>query len=171
MSTIFFGGGTPTLLPAEHLGLVVDEIAERFGLADGVEITTEANPESVTPGLFRALRAGGFTRVSVGMQSAVPHVLRTLDRVHSPGRALAAAREAHDAGFEHVSLDLIYGTPGESDADWEQTLELALSAEDATALSGLGGDVDDLVGEMESLRGALDEAGQASRGATATGTA
>ncbi len=79
--------------------------------------------------MFSALRAGGFTRISVGMQSAMPHVLRALDRLHSPGRAVAAAHEARDAGFEHVSLDLIYGTPGESDADWQQTLEVALSAE------------------------------------------
>ncbi len=78
---------------------------------------------------MRALRGGGFTRVSLGMQSAAPHVLRTLDRVHTPGRATAAAIEAREAGFEHVSLDLIYGTPGETDADWERTLEAALGAE------------------------------------------
>ena len=91
-------------------------------------MTTEANPESTDPELLRALRGGGFTRVSLGMQSAAPHVLRTLDRVHTPGRATAAAIEAREAGFEHVSLDLIYGTPGETDADWERTLEAAFSA-------------------------------------------
>jgi oxygen-independent coproporphyrinogen-3 oxidase len=92
-------------------------------------VTTEANPESVDAAVFRALRRGGFTRVSLGMQSGSPHVLRTLDRVHTPGRAVAAALEAREAGFQNVSLDLIYGTPGETDADWEQTLDAALSAE------------------------------------------
>jgi oxygen-independent coproporphyrinogen-3 oxidase len=99
-----------------------------LGLEPGAEITTEANPESTSPGLFRALRRGGFTRVSLGMQSAAAHVLRTLDRVHTPGRAVEAAIEAREAGFDHVSLDLIYGTPGETDADWDRTLEAALSA-------------------------------------------
>ena len=99
-----------------------------FGLAPNAEVTTEANPESVDADIFRALRAGRFTRVSLGMQSAAPHVLRTLDRVHTPGRAVTAALEAREAGFEHVSLDLIYGTPGESDEDWERSLEAALSA-------------------------------------------
>jgi putative oxygen-independent coproporphyrinogen III oxidase len=129
VSTVFIGGGTPTLLGADGLLRLLDEVGESFSLAAQAEITTEANPESVTPGMFKALRAGGFTRVSVGMQSAMPHVLRTLDRLHSPGRAVAAAHEARDAGFGHVSLDLIYGTPGESDADWQQTLAVALSAE------------------------------------------
>jgi putative oxygen-independent coproporphyrinogen III oxidase len=129
VNTVFIGGGTPTLLGADGLLRLLDEVGESFGLAAQAEVTTEANPESVTPGMFKALRAGGFTRVSVGMQSAMPHVLEALDRLHSPGRAVEAAHEARDAGFEHVSLDLIYGTPGESDADWQQTLELALSAE------------------------------------------
>ncbi len=107
---------------------MLDGIGETFGLAPGAEVSTEANPDSVDPAAFATLRAGGFTRVSVGMQSAAAHVLRTLDRVHTPGRAVAAACEAREAGFEHVSLDLIYGTPGESDADWEQSLAAALSA-------------------------------------------
>jgi coproporphyrinogen III oxidase-like Fe-S oxidoreductase len=104
-------------------------VADTFGLRAGAEVTTEANPESVDAAMLRALKGGGFTRVSIGMQSAAPHVLRALDRVHTPGRAVAAAAEAHEAGFEHVSLDLIYGTRAETDADWEQTLEAALSAE------------------------------------------
>ena len=127
-STVFFGGGTPTLLPAEHLGLVIDEIAERFGLADDVEITTEANPETVTPGYFAKLRAAGFTRVSLGMQSAVPRVLEVLDRRHQPGRPEAAVAEAYAAGFEHVNLDLIYGAPYETDADWQRSLDAAIAA-------------------------------------------
>ena len=129
VSTIFFGGGTPTLLPAEHLGLVIAEIGERFGLADDVEISTEANPETVTPGYFAKLREAGFTRVSLGMQSAVPHVLEVLDRRHRPGRPEAAVAEAHAAGFEHVNLDLIYGAPYETDADWQRSLDAAVAAE------------------------------------------
>ncbi len=129
VSTVFVGGGTPTLLaPAELVGLL-DRIREVLGLVDGAEVTTEANPESVTPSSLAALRAGGFTRISFGMQSAVPHVLATLDRVHSPGRAVAAVAEARAGGFEQISLDLIYGTPGESLRDWRRSLEVALEAE------------------------------------------
>jgi len=127
-STVFFGGGTPTLLGASALLRLLDGVADTFGLRAGAEVTTEANPESVDPAALRALRRGGFTRVSLGMQSSAPHVLRALDRVHTPGRAVAAARDAREAGFDHVSLDLIYGTDGESDEDWESSLEDALSA-------------------------------------------
>jgi len=119
VSTIFFGGGTPTLLPAEHLEVIVREIGDLFGIASDVEITTEANPESVTPAYFDRLRAAGFTRVSIGMQSAVPRVLEVLDRQHRPGRPEQAVAEAHAAGFEHVNLDLIYGAPYETEADWQ----------------------------------------------------
>jgi putative oxygen-independent coproporphyrinogen III oxidase len=129
VQTVFFGGGTPTVLPAAELAQILHAIEDRFGLTPGAEVTTEANPESVTPASLAALREAGFTRVSLGMQSAVPHVLRTLDRTHTPGRATAAAREARAAGFEHVSLDLIYGTPGESDDDWRASLEAALEAQ------------------------------------------
>jgi putative oxygen-independent coproporphyrinogen III oxidase len=129
VSTIFFGGGTPTLLPAEHLGLVIREIGDRFGLADDVEITTEANPETVTPGYLRKLREVGFTRVSVGMQSAVPRVLDVLDRQHRPGRPEEVVAEAQAAGFEHVNLDLIYGAPYETDGDWQASLDAAVAAE------------------------------------------
>jgi putative oxygen-independent coproporphyrinogen III oxidase len=127
--TVFVGGGTPTLLPASDLAAILDAIRETFGLADGAEVTTEANPETVDPASLAALRAAGFTRISLGMQSAAPHVLATLDRHHTPGRAVAAAREARAAGFEHVSLDLIFGTPGETAEDWRTSLESALSAE------------------------------------------
>jgi oxygen-independent coproporphyrinogen-3 oxidase len=128
-STVFFGGGTPTLLPAAALARVLRAIADAVGLAPGAEITTEANPETVDPVKLAELRAAGFTRISLGMQSAAPHVLRTLERAHTPGRAAAAAREARAAGFEHVSLDLIYGAPGERDDDWRASLEAALAAE------------------------------------------
>lgn len=129
VNTVFFGGGTPTLLPAEDLAAILRAIDDAFGLAPGAEVTTEANPESVDPRSLAALRAAGFTRISLGMQSAAPHVLATLDRTHTPGRAAAAVAEARAAGFEHVSLDLIYGTPGESDDDWRASLDAALTAE------------------------------------------
>ncbi|MDT4951692.1 MAG: hypothetical protein QOJ37_4287 [Pseudonocardiales bacterium] len=128
VSTIFFGGGTPTLLPAEHLGLIISEIGGRFGLADDVEITTEANPETVTPSYLSKLREAGFNRISLGMQSAVPKVLAVLDRTHRPGRPEAAVAEARAAGFEHVNLDLIYGAPYETDADWQASLDAAIGA-------------------------------------------
>jgi oxygen-independent coproporphyrinogen-3 oxidase len=127
-STVFFGGGTPTLLGASALVRLLEGVAETVGLEAGAEVTTEANPESVDPSALRALRRGGFTRVSLGMQSSAPHVLRALDRAHTPGRAVAAAGEAREAGFDHVSLDLIYGADGERDADWERTLSDAVSA-------------------------------------------
>ena len=125
VSTVFFGGGTPTLLPAADLVGLLGGIDAQFGLAPDAEVTTEANPESVTPASLGALRAGGFTRISFGMQSVVPHVLATLDRQHTPGRAAAAVGEARAAGFEHDSVDLIYGTPGESDDDWRASLAAA----------------------------------------------
>jgi oxygen-independent coproporphyrinogen-3 oxidase len=129
VDTIFFGGGTPTLLPTADLAAVVSAIAAEFGLADGVEITTEANPDSVASWDLQELRKAGFTRVSFGMQSAVDRVLATLDRTHDPLRVPAVVRWAREAGFEQVSLDLIYGTPGESQDDWRTSLEAALACE------------------------------------------
>ena len=129
VSTVFFGGGTPTLLAPEHLGGIIRKIDECFGLAKDVEVTVEANPETVGPAELEQLRAWGVTRLSVGMQSAVPHVLRVLDREHQPGRSADCVRWARAAGFEHVSLDLIYGTPGESDDDWRRSLTAAIEAE------------------------------------------
>ncbi|MEV4261448.1 radical SAM family heme chaperone HemW [Kribbella sp. NPDC049584] len=129
VDTVFFGGGTPTLLPAADLGKMLAAVRDEFGLAPGAEVTTEANPESVDPAYLEELRAVGFNRVSFGMQSASSHVLKILDRQHTPGRALQAVKEATAAGFEHVNLDLIYGTPGESLDDWRASLESALSAQ------------------------------------------
>ncbi|MFG2482845.1 MULTISPECIES: radical SAM family heme chaperone HemW [Streptomyces] len=126
--TVFVGGGTPTLLPAADLVRMLAAIRDEFGLAEDAEITTEANPESVDPKYLAELRAGGFNRVSFGMQSAKQHVLKVLDRTHTPGRPEACVAEARAAGFEHVNLDLIYGTPGESDEDWRATLAAALGA-------------------------------------------
>nr|WP_240431082.1 radical SAM family heme chaperone HemW [Mycobacterium kyogaense] len=128
VSTIFVGGGTPSLLGAAGLAEVLDAIREHFTLAGDAEVTTEANPESTSPSFFDGLRSAGYTRVSLGMQSTAPHVLATLDRVHSPGRPLEAAREARRAGFEHVNIDLIYGTPGESDDDLLRSVDAAIEA-------------------------------------------
>ncbi len=128
VSTVFFGGGTPTLLPPAALGAMVRAIDAEFGLAPGAEVTTEANPESVDQASLEELRAQGVTRISFGMQSAVPAVLAVLDRVHRPGRPAQCAAWARQAGFEHVSLDLIYGAPGESDADWRRSLDAAVEA-------------------------------------------
>ena len=126
--TVFLGGGTPTLLPARDLVAMLAAIRSEFGLAEGAEVTTEANPESVDPAYLAELREGGFNRISFGMQSARPHVLQLLDRHHTPGRPEACVAEARAAGFEHVNLDLIYGTPGESDDDWRASLDAAIGA-------------------------------------------
>jgi len=124
VQTVFVGGGTPTMLAAADLVRVLHGIRERFGLAPGAEVTTEANPDSVTPEALATLAEGGFTRVSLGMQSAVPHVLRTLERTHDPANVARAVAAAKDAGLR-VSVDLIYGTPGESLQDWCTSLEAA----------------------------------------------
>lgn len=126
IDTVFFGGGTPTLLPATDLVAVLDSLAEAFGLAQDVEVTTEANPDSVDQQYLDELRSGGFTRLSLGMQSSSPSVLSTLQRTHSPGRAELMVSAARGAGFEHVSLDLIYGTPGESPAEWRDSVYRAI---------------------------------------------
>nr|WP_307814541.1 radical SAM family heme chaperone HemW [Glycomyces sp. YM15] len=128
VDTVFFGGGTPTLLSAADLAAILAEIDDSFGLAEGYEATTEANPESVDADYLAELYDGGFTRLSVGMQSTASHVLKILDREHSPQKALNAVEYAHKAGFEHVSLDLIYGTPGETAADFEASLRAAVDA-------------------------------------------
>jgi oxygen-independent coproporphyrinogen-3 oxidase len=128
VSTVFVGGGTPTLLPAGDFGRLVDAVRDRFGLTHDAEVTTESNPESVDAVALEHLAAAGFNRISFGMQSAVPHVLAALDRVHSPGRPQQAVAEARAAGFASISLDLIYGTPGETLADWRRSLEAALAA-------------------------------------------
>jgi putative oxygen-independent coproporphyrinogen III oxidase len=125
VNTVFVGGGTPSLLGGARLATLLDMVREQFVLAPDVEVTTEANPESTWPEFFDAIRTAGYTRVSLGMQSVAPRVLATLDRVHSPGRSSAAAREAIAAGFEHVSLDLIYGTPGESEDDLLRSVDVA----------------------------------------------
>ncbi len=126
IDTVFVGGGTPTLLPASSLVQVLDALRADPGLVTDAEVTVEANPETLTPTLLRELRDGGVTRVSMGMQSACDHVLSVLDRVHTPGRVAVAVADARAAGFDDLSLDLIYGTPGESLDDWSRTLDTAL---------------------------------------------
>ena len=147
VDTVFIGGGTPTLLPADDLARILADIDGTWGLAGGAEVTVEANPESVDPGSLRRLRTAGFTRISLGMQSTAPHVLAVLDRRHTPGQAAAAAAEARAAGFRHANLDLIYGTPGETADDFAASLAAAtaagvdhvsayaLTVEDGTALA------------------------------------
>jgi len=128
ISTVFFGGGTPTLLPADDLVAMLDHLRSLIPLADGAEVTTEANPDSVTRASLSRLADGGFTRVSIGMQSAVPSVLATLDRTHDPERIPQVVQWAKEAGLQ-VSLDLIIGTPGETVADVETSVRAALACE------------------------------------------
>ena len=178
VDTVFVGGGTPSLVGADVLVGLLARIDSAFGLAPGAEVTTESNPESTSPKFFGRLRDGGYTRISLGMQSTAPHVLRVLDRAHTPGRPQEAAAEARRAGFEHVNLDVIYGTPGESDDDLARTLQAVIDAgvdhvsayslivEDGTALARrirrgeLPGTVDDVLADRyEQLTDTLTRAG------------
>ncbi len=128
LTSVFFGGGTPTTLSAEQLGRVLGAVTGSFEVRDDLEVTVESNPDGLRPGQLGALREVGATRVSFGMQSIRRRVLALLDRTHDPERALAAVAEARAVGFEHVSLDLIYGTPGETAEDWAATLDAVVSA-------------------------------------------
>ncbi|MFK4729217.1 radical SAM family heme chaperone HemW [Agromyces mediolanus] len=175
LRTVFFGGGTPTLLPAAQLVEMLDAARETFGIEDGAEVTSEANPDSVDAGYLAELRDGGFTRVSFGMQSAVPSVLATLDRTHDPARVPLVVGWAREAGLD-VSLDLIYSTPGERLDDWRTSLEAAIAAapdhlsayslivEDGTKLARqvrrgeLAAPDDDLAADMYELADELLEA-------------
>ena len=174
-STVFFGGGTPTLLPVTDLTAMLASVRDNFGLADAAEVTTEANPDSVDAAYLLALKQAGFTRVSFGMQSAVPSVLATLERTHDPARIPLVVQWAREAGLA-VSLDLIYGTPGETLDDWRVSLEhaiaqqpdhisaYALIVEDGTKLARqirvgeLAAPSDDLQADMYELADGLLEA-------------
>ena len=127
-STVFFGGGTPTQLEAEQLAQTLRALAAEFGVASGAEVTTEANPDTVDERYLATLAEAGFTRVSIGMQSAVNSVLKTLDRTHNPDNVAKAVSAAKAAGLQ-VSLDLIYGTPRETLVDWRESLETAIALE------------------------------------------
>ncbi len=122
-TSVFFGGGTPSLLPAHHLARILDAIDRD---ADA-EVTVECNPDSADAAKLRTYAQAGVNRVSFGVQSMVPHVLRALNRTHDPDNVTRAVDDARDAGITRVNLDLIYGTPGESMPDWERTLEGALA--------------------------------------------
>ena len=124
--TVFFGGGTPTMLDTAELTEIVTGLRDRIGIAPGAEVTLEANPDTVTREGLVQLADAGFTRVSFGMQSAVPAILKTLDRTHTPERVPLVVQWAKEAGLL-TSVDLIYGTPGESLAEWETSLRAALS--------------------------------------------
>ncbi|MFG6278140.1 radical SAM family heme chaperone HemW [Microbacterium sp. 5K110] len=124
-STVFFGGGTPTLLPPGDLARMLGAVRDEFGIADGAEVTVEANPDTVDDRVAETLAAAGATRLSIGMQSAQAHVLAVLDRTHDPRNVATAVASARRAGLD-VSLDLIYGAPGESLEDWRASLETAV---------------------------------------------
>ncbi len=125
--TIFFGGGTPSLLPGKDLGRVISAIKQHWSVDDKCEITLEANPDSVDENKLQSFRDSGFNRISFGMQSAAPHVLATLDRTHNPANVERAVRSARNVGFSSISVDLIYGTPGETLEDWRASVESALA--------------------------------------------
>ena len=125
LSTVFFGGGTPTLLPASDLVSSLNILKNAFGLVEGAEVTSEANPDTVDYKYLEKLRDAGFNRISFGMQSAVPSVLKTLERTHNPENVVAAVSAAKDLGFQ-TSVDLIYGAPGESFDEWQTTVSAAL---------------------------------------------
>lgn len=174
MQTVFFGGGTPTLLPADDLVTMLTAVTDAFGLAEDAEVTTEANPDSIDRDGLARLRQGGFTRVSFGMQAAVPHVLAALDRTHDPERVPQVVAWAREVGLE-VSVDLIYGAPGESLEDWQRSLDAAIAmapdhisayaliVEDGTALARRirrG----ELVAPDDDLQAAMYEAADAALG-------
>lgn len=125
--SIFFGGGTPSLMQPDDIGRVISTIKSEFTLLPDAEITMECNPDSVTKESLAAFRAIGVNRVSFGMQSAVKHVLATLDRTHNPKNLLQVTTWAKEVGFSEISVDLIYGTPGESLADWQTSIDAALA--------------------------------------------
>ena len=124
--TIFFGGGTPSLLPAKEIIRVIEKIKSNFQIRNDLEITLEANPDSLTREFLEEINRAGVNRISLGMQSAVPKVLETLDRTHNPENVIKSANLIRDVGFNHLSVDLIYGAPGESISDWEETYKSAL---------------------------------------------
>jgi oxygen-independent coproporphyrinogen-3 oxidase len=172
-TSVFFGGGTPTMLPPDSLGLILQAVRNRFGIVDGAEVTVEANPETIDDGVLAGLLEAGFDRISMGVQSLAPRVLAGLERKHTGGRAIEALRAARRAGFRYVSGDLIYGSVWESPDDLRRSVEglletgvdhvsaYALTIEEGTPLAtlvktGRVGDVDpdvqadrfEIVGEL-----------------------
>jgi oxygen-independent coproporphyrinogen-3 oxidase len=129
LTSVFVGGGTPTMLVPADLGRILDSVTASFDTAPDLEVTVESNPDGLAPDQLAAMAALGVTRVSFGMQSVRRSVLAVLDRTHDPERALEAVGEARAAGIRHVSLDLIYGTPGEREQDWSDTLDAVLGTD------------------------------------------
>jgi oxygen-independent coproporphyrinogen-3 oxidase len=129
LSTVFFGGGTPTLIESKELVRILQSLKSTYGFTNDAEVTTEANPDSVTLQDLEILREGGFTRISFGHQSSAANVLALLERTHTPGKTWQAVSDARAAGFAHVSVDLIYGSPGETDADLAETLDQVCAAD------------------------------------------
>lgn len=124
-ATVFFGGGTPTILKASDLVAMLNAVRDTWSIAENAEITTEANPDTVNADYVKELADGGFNRISFGMQSAVPSVLKTLDRTHTPANVAAGVAAANAAGMRS-SVDLIYGAPGESLDDWRTSVRTAI---------------------------------------------
>jgi oxygen-independent coproporphyrinogen-3 oxidase len=125
--SIFFGGGTPSLMEAEDIKSIISTIGSEFDLAGDIEITLESNPDTVDKDKLEKFYRAGINRISFGMQSAVPHVLATLDRTHNPDNLYQVTKWASEVGFKEISVDLIYGTPGESKSDWQKSIDTALS--------------------------------------------
>jgi oxygen-independent coproporphyrinogen-3 oxidase len=125
--SIFFGGGTPSLMEAEDIKSIISTIGSEFDLAGDIEITLESNPDTVDKDKLEKFYQAGINRISFGMQSAVPHVLATLDRTHNPDNLYQVTKWASEVGFKEISVDLIYGTPGESKSDWQKSIDTALS--------------------------------------------
>lgn len=128
LNTVFFGGGTPTLLPAEELAGALELLEKTFGLIPDAEVTTEANPDTIDEAYLKTLKAAGFNRISFGMQSAVPEVLKTLERTHDPSKVSQSVALAKSFGFQ-TSVDLIYGAPGETMEQWQESVRAALELE------------------------------------------
>lgn len=124
-STVFIGGGTPSLLDVTDIARILDAVRDVHGIADGAEVTMEANPDTVTTDLAAGVAAAGVTRLSIGMQSAVPRILDILDRTHDPASVPRAVAAAGTAGLQ-ASVDLIYGTPTETLDDWRESLTAAI---------------------------------------------
>lgn len=127
LSTLFFGGGTPTVVGAKRLVEIMELCKKTFGVADDAEVSTEANPETVTASDLRQLRDAGFNRISFGVQSFHDSDLRQLGRPHTVARAMQAIEDARGAGFENLNLDLMSGLAGQSSTDWEKVLSTALT--------------------------------------------
>ncbi len=127
VDTVYFGGGTPTFFGAEGMAAILSAIRKSFDVAHTAEITFEANPDSVSDRLLRRLRSEGFNRVSLGVQCDNDEILKKLGRPHSYAQAVNAVNRIRKAGFKNLSLDLMYGLPGQSIEDWEATLENVLS--------------------------------------------